>query len=113
MAIPVSAVTEVDADRVELTMTKQQLQHLPPVNIGPLTFLRERNPLFGVHRSNCLTLIKAADHAVSGSADVYNVVEAGRFVTMGQVGLTGWTREVAQPVARSIARGTGQTEARR
>ena len=69
-------------------MTKQQLQHLPPVNIGPLTFLRERNPLFGVHRSNCLTLIKAADHAVSGSADVYNVVEAGRFVTMGQVGLT-------------------------
>jgi sporulation protein YlmC with PRC-barrel domain len=37
VAIPVSAVTEVDADRVELTMTKQQVQHLPPVNIGPLT----------------------------------------------------------------------------
>ena len=37
VAIPVSAVTEVDADRVELTLTKQQVQHLPPVNIGPLT----------------------------------------------------------------------------
>ena len=35
------------------------------------------------------------------------------FVTMGQVGLTRWTREVAQPVARSIARRTGQSEARR
>ena len=31
---------------------------------------------------------KAAYHAVSGSADVYNVVEAARFVTMGQVAPT-------------------------
>ena len=31
---------------------------------------------------------KAADHAVSGSTGVYNVVEAGRFVTMGQGALT-------------------------
>jgi hypothetical protein len=29
----------------------------------------------------------------------------------GQVGLTGWTREVAKPVARSIARRTGRPEA--
>ena len=34
-------------------------------------------------------------------------------VTMGRVGLTRWAREVAQPVARSIARRTGQPEARR
>ena len=34
-------------------------------------------------------------------------------VTMGQVGLTRWAREVAQPVARSIARRTGQLEVRR
>ena len=33
------------------------------------------------------------------------------FVAMGQVGLTGWTREVAKPVARSIARRTGRPEA--
>jgi hypothetical protein len=32
------------------------------------------------------------------------------FVAMGQVGLTGWTRAVAQPVARSIARRTGRPE---
>ncbi len=32
-------------------------------------------------------------------------------VAMGQVGLTGWTRAVAQPVARSIARRTGRPEA--
>ncbi len=30
---------------------------------------------------------------------------------MGQVGLTGWTRELAKPVARSIARRTGRPEA--
>ena len=35
------------------------------------------------------------------------------FVTMGQVGLTRWAGEVAQPVARPVARGTGQPEARR
>ena len=35
----------------------------------------------------------------------------GIFVAMGQVGLTGWTREVAKPVARSIARRTGRPEA--
>jgi hypothetical protein len=34
-------------------------------------------------------------------------------VTMGRAGLPRWTGEVAQPVARSIARGTGQAEARR
>ena len=33
------------------------------------------------------------------------------FVAMGQVGLTGWTRPVAQPVARAIARKTGRPEA--
>ncbi len=33
------------------------------------------------------------------------------FVAMGQVGLTGWTREVSKPVARSIARRTGRPEA--
>jgi hypothetical protein len=33
------------------------------------------------------------------------------FVAMGQVGLTGWTRGVAKPVARSIARRTGRPEA--
>ena len=33
------------------------------------------------------------------------------FVAMGQVGLTGWTRAAAQPVARSIARRTGRPEA--
>ena len=33
------------------------------------------------------------------------------FVAMGQVGLTGWTREIAKPVARSIARRTGRPEA--
>ncbi len=32
------------------------------------------------------------------------------FVAMGQVGLTGWTRQAAQPVARSIARRTGRPE---
>ena len=31
-------------------------------------------------------------------------------VAMGQVGLTGWTRQVAQPVARFIARRTGRQE---
>jgi hypothetical protein len=33
------------------------------------------------------------------------------FVAMGQVGLTGWTREVAKPVARAIGRRTGRPEA--
>jgi len=33
------------------------------------------------------------------------------FVAMGQVDLTGWTRVVAQPVARLIARKTGRPEA--
>ena len=33
------------------------------------------------------------------------------FVAIGQVGLTGWTREVAKPVAQSIARRTGRPEA--
>ena len=33
------------------------------------------------------------------------------YVAMGQAGLTGWTREVARPVARSIARRTGRPEA--
>ena len=33
------------------------------------------------------------------------------FVAMGQAGLTGWTMEMAQPVARSIARRTGRPEA--
>ena len=32
------------------------------------------------------------------------------FAAMGQVGLTGWTRRAAQPVARSIARRTGRPE---
>ena len=32
-------------------------------------------------------------------------------VAMGQVGLTGWTRVAAQPVARAVARGTGRPEA--
>jgi hypothetical protein len=33
------------------------------------------------------------------------------FVAMGQVGLTGWTREVSKPVARVIACRTGRPEA--
>jgi hypothetical protein len=33
------------------------------------------------------------------------------FVAMGQAGLTGWTGEVAKPVARSIARRTGRPQA--
>jgi hypothetical protein len=33
-------------------------------------------------------------------------------VTMGRAGLTRWTRKVAQPVARPVARRTGQPEAR-
>ena len=33
------------------------------------------------------------------------------FVAMGQAGLTGWTREVARPVARAVARRTGRPEA--
>ena len=33
------------------------------------------------------------------------------FVAMGQVGLTGWAREVAKPVAGVIARRTGRPEA--
>ena len=32
-------------------------------------------------------------------------------VAMGQAGLTGWTREVARPVARAVARRTGRPEA--
>jgi hypothetical protein len=34
-------------------------------------------------------------------------------VIRGRAGLTRWTGEVAQPVARPVARGTGQPEARR
>jgi hypothetical protein len=33
------------------------------------------------------------------------------FVAMGQAGLTGWTKEVAQPVAQSLSRRTGRPEA--
>ena len=33
-------------------------------------------------------------------------------VTMGRAGLTRWAGEVAQPVARPVARGTGPPEAR-
>jgi hypothetical protein len=33
------------------------------------------------------------------------------WVAMGQVGLTGWTRVAAQPVARAAARWTGRPEA--
>ena len=32
-------------------------------------------------------------------------------VAMGQVGLTGWTRAAARPVARAVARRTGRPEA--
>jgi hypothetical protein len=32
------------------------------------------------------------------------------YVAMGQAGLTGWTRTVAQPVARAVARRTGRPE---
>ena len=32
-------------------------------------------------------------------------------VAMGQAGLTGWTRQVARPVARAVARRTGRPEA--
>ena len=32
-------------------------------------------------------------------------------VAMGQVGLTGWTRVAARPVARAVARRTGRPEA--
>jgi hypothetical protein len=32
------------------------------------------------------------------------------FAAMGQVGLTGWKKKVAKPVARSIARKTGRSE---
>jgi hypothetical protein len=32
------------------------------------------------------------------------------FVAMGQAGLTGRTRDIARPVARSIARRTGRSE---
>jgi hypothetical protein len=34
------------------------------------------------------------------------------FVAMDQLGLAGWTRQVAQPVARSIARRTGRLDRR-
>ena len=33
------------------------------------------------------------------------------FVAMGQVDRTGWTKELARPVAHSIARRTGRPEA--
>jgi hypothetical protein len=33
------------------------------------------------------------------------------WVAMGQMGLTGWTREAAKPLARAIARRTGRPEA--
>ncbi len=33
------------------------------------------------------------------------------FVAMGQVGLTGWTRVAAKPLARAVARRTGRPEA--
>jgi hypothetical protein len=33
------------------------------------------------------------------------------WVAMGQVGLTGWTRVAAKPVARAVARRTGRPEA--
>ena len=33
------------------------------------------------------------------------------FVALGQVGLTGWTRVAARPVARAVARRTGRPEA--
>jgi hypothetical protein len=32
------------------------------------------------------------------------------FVAMGEVGLTGWRKQAAQPAARSIARRTGRPE---
>jgi hypothetical protein len=33
------------------------------------------------------------------------------YVAMGQVGLTGWTRVAAKPLARAVARATGRPEA--
>jgi hypothetical protein len=33
------------------------------------------------------------------------------FVAMGQMGLTGWTRVAAKPLARAVARKTGRPEA--
>ena len=33
------------------------------------------------------------------------------WVAMGQVGLSGWTKRAAQPVARAFARSTGRPEA--
>jgi hypothetical protein len=33
------------------------------------------------------------------------------YVAMGQVGLTGWARVAAKPVARAVARATGRPEA--
>jgi hypothetical protein len=33
------------------------------------------------------------------------------YVAMGQAGLTGWTGQVARPVARAVARRTGRSEA--
>jgi hypothetical protein len=32
------------------------------------------------------------------------------FVAMGQVGLTGWTKAAAKPLARAVARRTGRPE---
>jgi len=40
-----------------------------------------------------------------------SLVARWNFVAMGQVGLTGWTRDVARPVARAIARRSGRPEA--
>ena len=33
------------------------------------------------------------------------------FVAMGQVGLTGWTKVAAEPLARAVARRTGRPQA--
>jgi hypothetical protein len=39
-----------------------------------------------------------------------NVMARWNVEAMGQVGLTGWTREIGRPIASSLARKTGRSE---
>lgn len=71
-------------------------------------------------------VVKDAGHKRAGGHNDISDIQASRrpgalegygpamskwnFVAMGQVGLTGWRKQVAQPVARAIASRTGRSE---
>jgi len=57
--------------------------------------------------------VKTAQRTGTAATDIKGAPQMPKwnFEAMGQMGLTGWTRMAAKPVARAVARKTGRPEA--